>query len=125
MNLRASSGEWETKNRCTVAFKYKQRFFAVHGHLISLNSCSTTKMSLPKAAIRLSNRLQKIGEVVNCSVLSAPNSRAAVSLSYLVARASSECWKNVKCCDRPGGQPSVNVILFRLQTLSHNGLGKS
>jgi hypothetical protein len=74
-------------------------------------------MSLPKAAIRLSNRLQKIGEVVNCSVFSAPNSRAAVSLSYLTARALAECWKNVKSCDRPDGQPSVNVIIFELQSL--------
>jgi hypothetical protein len=62
---------------------------------------------------------------VTCSALSAPNSRAAVSLSYLIARASSECWKNVKSCDRPDGQPSVNVILFRLQSLLVNGLGKS
>jgi hypothetical protein len=62
---------------------------------------------------------------VTCSALSAPNSRAAVSLSYLAARVSSECWKNVKSCDRPDGQPSVNVILFKLQSLSVNGLGKS
>src|SRR4028119_268365 len=32
---------------------------------------------------------------------------------------------NVKCCDRPQGQPSLNVILFSLQSLSANGLGKS
>jgi len=62
---------------------------------------------------------------VTCSALAAPNSRAAVSLSYLAARASSECWKNVKSCDRPEGQPSVNVIIFELQSLSVNGLGKS
>ena len=54
-----------------------------------------------------------------------PNSRAAVSLSYLIARVSAECWNNVKSCDRPDGQPSVNVIIFRLQSLLVNGLGKS
>jgi hypothetical protein len=62
---------------------------------------------------------------VTCSALAAPNSRAAVSLSYLAARASSECGKNVKSCDRPDGQPSVNVIIFELQSLSVNVLGKS
>jgi hypothetical protein len=50
-------------------------------------------MSLPKATIRPSKRLGKIGEVVTCSVLAAPDIRAAVSLSYLTARAKSECWK--------------------------------
>jgi hypothetical protein len=54
---------------------------------------------------------------VTYSVLAVPNSRAAVSLSYLAARGSSECWKNVKSCDRPDGQPSVNVIIFELQSL--------
>ena len=62
---------------------------------------------------------------MTCSVFSAPNSRAAVSLSYLAARASSECGKNVKSCDRPDGQPSFNVIIFELQSLSDNVLGKS
>jgi hypothetical protein len=82
-------------------------------------------MSLPKAAIRPSNHLGKVEEVVNCSVFSAPNSRAAVSLSYLAARVSSKCCKNVKSCDRPDGQPSFNVIIFELQSLYVNGLGKS
>jgi hypothetical protein len=72
-----------------------------------------------------SKRLGKIGKIVTCSVLAAPDSRAAVSLSYLAARASAECWKNVKSCDRPDGQPSVNVIIFELQSLYVNGLGKS
>jgi hypothetical protein len=82
-------------------------------------------MSLPKAAIRPSNRLGKVGEVITCSVLAAPNNRAAVSLSYLAARGSSECWKNVKSCDRPDGQPSFNVIILELQSLYVNVLGKS
>jgi hypothetical protein len=69
--------------------------------------------------------IERLGEVMTCSVLAAPNSRAAVSLSYLIARVSAECWKNVKSCDRPDGQPSVNVIIFELQSLSVNGLGKS
>ncbi len=42
-----------------------------------------------------SKRLGKIGEVVTYSVLAAPSSRAAVSLSYLTARAKSECWEIV------------------------------
>jgi hypothetical protein len=62
---------------------------------------------------------------VTCSELAVPNSRAAVSVSYLAARALSECWKNVKSCDRPDGQPSFNVIIFELQSLYVNGLGKS
>jgi hypothetical protein len=82
-------------------------------------------MSLPKATIRPSNHLGKVGEAVNCSVFSAPNSRAAVSLSYLAARVKSECWQNVKSCDRPDGQPSFNVIIFELQSLLVNVLGKS
>ena len=32
---------------------------------------------------------------------------------------------NVKSCDRPQGQSSENVIIFGLQTLVWNGLGKS
>jgi hypothetical protein len=39
--------------------------------------------------------LQSETAVFCCSVLAAPGSRAAVSLSYLTARAKSECWKVV------------------------------
>jgi len=70
-------------------------FFGIHWYLVSSNSRPTAKIWLPKTTIRSPNRLGKIGEVVNCWVFSAPNSRAAVSLSYLTARASSECGKTL------------------------------
>jgi hypothetical protein len=35
MSLRAPSDECEAKDRCTVGTNYEQRFFAVHGYLVS------------------------------------------------------------------------------------------
>ena len=35
MSLRATSDECEAKNRCKVGDNYEQRFFAVHGYLVS------------------------------------------------------------------------------------------
>jgi hypothetical protein len=44
MNLRASSGEYEAKNRCSVGINYKQRFLTIHGYLVSLNSRHKVRM---------------------------------------------------------------------------------
>jgi hypothetical protein len=35
MSLRALSSECEDKDRCSVGINYKQRFFGVHGYLVS------------------------------------------------------------------------------------------
>jgi hypothetical protein len=35
MSLRAPSGECEAKDCCKVAENYEQRFFGVHGYLVS------------------------------------------------------------------------------------------
>jgi hypothetical protein len=51
--------------------------------------------------------LQSETAVFWCQVLAAPSSRAAVSLSYLTARAKSECWKVV-----------VNLVFLALGQLS-------
>jgi hypothetical protein len=92
MSLRALSGEHETKNRCKVPENYEQRFFAVYRHFISLNSPPQDKI-YPKTVANLGfNQRQWF---FGAGVLAAPSSRAAVSLSYLTARAKSECWKAV------------------------------
>ena len=55
----------------------------------------------------LQSKYQIRTAVFLCSVLAAPGSRAAVSLSYLTARAKSECWKVV-----------VNLVFLALGQLS-------
>jgi hypothetical protein len=39
--------------------------------------------------------IERLGEVMTCSVLAAPNSRAAVSLSYLIARVQQNVGKTL------------------------------
>jgi hypothetical protein len=51
--------------------------------------------------------LQSEKAVFWCSVLAAPGSRAAVSLSYLAAKAKSKCWKVI-----------VNLVFLALGQLS-------
>jgi hypothetical protein len=92
MGLRALSGEHEAKKLLqsndqirTAVFWGLQTFhefkFSPSKQDLSTNHCKPG--------------LQSETAVFWCSVLAAPSSRAAVSLSYLTARAKLECWKVV------------------------------
>jgi hypothetical protein len=73
MSLRASSSEHEAKNRYR---EYAQRFFGVYRHLIMFSPSSEHEAKKP-----LQSKYQIRTTVFWCSVLAAPDSRAAVSLS--------------------------------------------
>ena len=78
------------KNCCRVSTKYAQRFFEVYRHFMSLISPPQDKI-YPKTVANLGfNQRQRF---FGAGVLAAPGSHAAVSLSYLTARAKSKCWK--------------------------------
>ena len=71
---------------------------------MSLNSPPQDKI-YPKTVANLGfNQRQRF---FGAGVLAAPGSRAAVSLSYLAAKAKSECWKVV-----------VNLVFLALGQLS-------
>jgi hypothetical protein len=68
----------KSKNCCRVTIKYEQRFFGVYRHFMSLNSPPQDKI-YPKTVANLGfNQRQRF---LWCSVLAAPDNRAAVSLS--------------------------------------------
>src|SRR4028118_1068565 len=92
------------KNCCRVTVKYAQRFFGVYRYFMSLNPPPQDKI-YPKTVANLgfNQRQQFFG----AGVLAAPGSRAAVSLSYLAAKAKSKCWEVV-----------VNLVSLALGQLS-------
>src|SRR4028118_348031 len=69
---------------------------------------ANTKISLSHKYLKLA--LHPFNKAKMCSRVG----RSTVIVSFAL---------NVKSCDRPQGQPSENVILFRLQTLLLNGWG--
>ena len=107
MTLRTVSPEYEAKNCCSLLRKNNNSFwhlrtfdsirFSTHSKYnyqkpplappkdnsthIKADDCPGGQPSVNVIIFRGSKRLGMIGEVVTCSVLAAPNSRAAVSLS--------------------------------------------
>jgi hypothetical protein len=90
MSLRASSGEHEAKKLLQSRTKYEQRFFGIYKHLIMFSPSSEHEAKKP---LQSSSKYEQ--RFFGAGVLAALSSRAAVSLSYLTARAKLECWKVV------------------------------
>jgi hypothetical protein len=90
MSLRALSGEHESKK--LLQSKYQIRT-AVFWGLQAFHEFKSYPSRQDLSKNRCKPGLQSETTVFWCQVLAAPGSRAAVSLSYLTARAKSECWK--------------------------------
>ena len=92
MSLRASSGEHEAKKLLQSNVQIRTAVFwglqAFHEFKFS-----PSRQDLSKN--RCKSGLQSETAIFWCSMLAAPGSRAAVSLSYLAAKAKLECWKVV------------------------------
>ena len=90
MSLRTQSGEHEAKK--LLQSKYQIRT-AVFWGLQAFHEFKSSPSRQDLSKNRCKPGLQSETTVFWCQVLAAPGSRAAVSLSYLTARAKSECWK--------------------------------